>query len=103
MKLLRIALITLCLSAGLPFVGTAARPERYPEIRVKTPEVKMRLKRMNRKHPRLFVGREGFAALDRVRRFPEGRALAEKVISDAETLLKEPVKTRRWRAGGCSP
>ena len=51
MKLLRIALITLCLSAGLPFVGTAARPERYPEIRVKTPEVKMRLKRMNRKHP----------------------------------------------------
>lgn len=95
MKLLRIALTTLCLSAGLPFVGTAARPERYPEIRVKTPEVKMRLKRMNRKHPRLFVGREGFAALDRVRRFPEGRALAEKVISDAETLLKEPVKTRQ--------
>ncbi len=95
MKLLRITLAMLCLSAGLPFSGTAAQPDRYPELKVKSSEVKMRLKRMNRKHPRLFVGKEGFAVLDRVRKLPEGDALVWKVVTDAATLLKEPVKPRK--------
>lgn len=53
------------------------------------------LKTANQSHPRLFVGNGGLARLKRNAATPDGRALAERILHDAERLLETPPMTRK--------
>lgn len=46
-------------------------------------------------HPRLFVGKDGFAALKKNATTPHGKALAERILHDANLLLDVP-PLERW-------
>ena len=53
------------------------------------------MSRIRAEHPRLLVGEEEFQSLKRNAATPEGRALAERIIHDAESLLEVPPQERR--------
>lgn len=87
------ATATLAVSSGCAMNCTAAAPQDPAKVTV--PEVQGALKAMPAARPRLFAGHGGLARLAEIRQTPDGKAFADRIIYDADRMLKYPPVERK--------
>ncbi len=67
-------------------VASVSAADWQPE-KVTVQQVKNELGKMSRQHPRLFLGQDGLKKLAENRKKPDGKALADRILYDADLML----------------
>lgn len=91
MKLPILTILCLC---ALPFCHGATAPDTTPAVSLQ--QVKDALEKMPKLHPRLLSGPNEQKSLAEGSKRPDGKKLTEKIIHDAQLLLKEAPVERRF-------